>query len=227
MNIERSIGAGPRRSAEKACAVISDFVVEIAKGRDYPDLAGIRAGFQKISPTLGVMLTTRSLGEPAISVQMPELQVQVSVGYSPDAEDNLSVPSLTLLDKLAESDPIQVVLHSTGPVHQSLQERLHQASSRNITFALATSMPPGPAPAPASVADLVPCPDLVPAPAPDPDAGLALPPAGVPEDYPVSGPGTEPPTGSIRDDATGEPVISLDGTDEPDGQGFLGQPAID
>ena len=225
MNIERSIGAGPRRSAEKACAVISDFVVEIAKGREYPDLAGIRAGFQKISPTLGVMLTTRSLGEPAISVQMPELQVQVSVGYSPDAEDNLSVPSLTLLDKLAESDSIQVVLHSTGTVHQSLQERLHQASSKHITFALATSVPP--VPAPAQVADLVPCPDLVPAPAPDPDAGLGLPPAGVPEDHPLSDPGAEPPAGSFRDDAADEPVISLDNTDEPDGQGFLGQPAID
>jgi hypothetical protein len=229
MNIERSIGAGPRRSADHACSVISNFVVEIAKGREYPNLAGIRSGFQKISPTLGVMLTTRSLGEPAVSVQMPELQVQLSISYSPDAEDDLTLPSLTLLDKLAESDPIQVVLHSTGMVHQSLQERLHEASSKHITFTLVASVPPVPAPAPvpALIADPAPRPDLVPDPALDPDPGLGLPPAGVPEDYPASDTGAEPPAGSFRNDAADEPVIPLDTPDEPDGQGFLGRPAID
>jgi hypothetical protein len=225
MNIERSIGAGPRRSADQACAVISNFVVEIAKEREYPDLAGIRAGFQKISPTLGVMLTTRSLGEPAVSVQMAELQVQVNVSYSPDAEDDLTVPSLTLLDKLAESDPIQIVLHSTGMVHQTLQDRLHEASTKHITFVLAASVPPVPAPAP--IADPASRPDLDTDPALDPDPGLGLPPAGVPEAYPVTDAGAEPSAGNFRDAAADEPVIPLDNTDEADSQGFLGRPAID
>lgn len=225
MNIERSIGAGPRRSADHACSVISNFVVEIAKGREYPNLAGIRSGFQKISPTLGVMLTTRSLGEPAVSVQMPELQVQLSISYSPDAEDDLTLPSLTLLDKLAESDPIQVVLHSTGMVHQSLQERLHEASSKHITFTLVASVPPVPAPAP--IADPASRPGLDADPELDPDPGLGLPPAGHPEAYPVPDAGVEPPAGNFRDAATDEPVIPLDTPDEADSQGFLGRPAID
>jgi hypothetical protein len=227
MNIERSIGAGPRRSADQACTVISNFVVEIAEGREYPDLAGIRAGFQKISPTLGVMLTTRTLGEPAISVQMPELEVQVSVSYSPDAEDDLTVPSLTLLDKLAESDPIEVVLHSTGMVHQSLQERLYEASSKHIRFALAASTPPLPAPAPSPDAGSAARLDPIPDPAGDPYPGLGRPPVGDRDDYPAAVSRAEPSAGSLRNDAADDPVIALNDPEELDGQGFLGQPAID
>jgi hypothetical protein len=244
MNLERSIGAGPRRSADQACTVISNFVVEIAKEREYPDLAGIRAGFQTISPTLGVMLTTRSLGEPAISVQMPELQVQFSVSYSPDAEDNLAVPSLLLLDKLAESDPIQVVLHSTGHVHASLQERLRAASVGRITFRLdadaptvpaSAPVPPAPVPTPGSAptppADSVTRADLIPDPTVDPYPDLGIPPVDDPEDHPAPDLAQKLSADGFHEDAGAgdEPVISLNGSggwDDED-QGYLGHPAID
>jgi len=223
MNIERSIGAGPRRSANDACTVISNFVMEIAKERGHPDLDGIRAGFRKISPTLGVMLTTRSLGEPAISVQMPELQVQISVSYSPDWEDDLTVPSPNMLDKLTGSDSIQIVLHSTGTVHQSLQERLYEASSKHIMFTLAEGVPTPPVSLPPPVPSLAP-PTLPLDPAPQPD----VPPVRTPDDYylpPEAG--LEPPSAEVREEAWAEPVIALDDSDEPDGQGYLGRPAID
>jgi hypothetical protein len=228
MNIERSIGAGPRRSANEACTVISNFVVEIAKERGYPDLDGIRAGFQKISGPLGVMLTTRSLGEPAISVQMPELQVQISVSYSPDWEDDLTVPSPGMLDKLDESDPIQIVLNSTGTVHQSLQERIDAASSKYIMFTLAAGGPtlPGPGPGP------LPVPGPPPGPVPtlplDPAPELGVPSVGAPEDdYLPPDAGFQPPSTDTREEAQAEPLMAPDDSDETDERGYLGRPAID
>jgi len=161
MKIERSVVIAGRRATSDACAVISDFVAGIARERDYPALAEIRAGFAKISPTLSVMLVTRALAQPAISVRMPDLRIELSVSYSPDDEDNLSVPDMGLLDKLSASAPIEIVLHATGTLHARQYDRVTEACSDRIRFALAAAT----GAVPDAVPDTVPAPPAPPAPA--------------------------------------------------------------
>jgi hypothetical protein len=141
MRLDRSISAGPRRGVEQTCTSIADFVTEVLDERAYPDAARVRAGFATISPTLRYLLTTRKLAEPAISVLMPELTIQISVSYDIDSEDNLEVPNLALLDKLPESAAIQVSLHSADEVPESLRGSLDKASSGQLTFTLGGGVP--------------------------------------------------------------------------------------
>lgn len=141
MRLDRSISAGPRHSVEQACTSIANFVTAIADERAYPDTAHVRTGFETILPTLRYLLTTRKFAEPAISVRMPELLIRISVSYDVEAEDNLEVPNLALLEKLPESAAIEVSLHSSGEVPDSLRSPLDSASSERIRFASAPEMP--------------------------------------------------------------------------------------
>ena len=67
---------------------------------------------------------------------MPELIVLMSVNYDPDA-DNLDVPSLALLDKLTGSATIEIVLHTTEPLPESLRLSLRKANSERVKFKVA------------------------------------------------------------------------------------------
>lgn len=163
MKIERSIVAS-RRATGEACTVISDFVAGIARGREYPDLAGIREAFARLSPMFSVMLVSRSLAEPAISVRMPDLQAEVTVSYDPGDDDNLTIPDMGLLDKLTGSAPIEIVLHAKGTPHARQYERVAEASGDRVKFTLAA----GTSPVPDTVPDTIPGPAPIPVPSPDP-----------------------------------------------------------
>lgn len=216
MKIERSVVANRRKTSE-ACAIISDFVAGIARERRYPDLAGIRAGFAKISPALGVMLVSRALADPAISVRMPDLQIEVSVSYSPDDDDNLTIPDMGLLDKLTASATIEVVLHATGTRHASLNDRLAEASAGGIKFSLAGGINPvqDAVPDTVPVNAWVPSPDVIPVPDPeiDPDPDLG-----------AQGTGASAREGDFGDHVTDEPA-ALNDAGYQDEQDYLGQPA--
>jgi hypothetical protein len=155
MRLDRSISAGPRRGVEQACTSIANFVSEIVDERAYPDAASVRQGFGPVFPALRYLLTTRKFAEPAIVVRMPELVVQISVSYDVEAEDNMEVPNLALLEKLPESATIEISLHSTEEVPVSLRAPLDKAGSKRLRFSFV--------PDAADEADV------------DPDPGLAKP----------------------------------------------------
>jgi hypothetical protein len=134
MRLDRSISAGPRRGVEQACASIVNFVSEVVDERAYPDAASVRKGFDSVFPALRYLLTTRKFADPAIVVRMPELVVQISVSYDVEAEDNMEVPNLALLEKLPESATIEISLHSTEEVPASLSAPLGKASSKRLRF---------------------------------------------------------------------------------------------
>lgn len=141
MRLYRSISAGPRRGVEQACISIAKFVTEIVNERAYPDSARVHSGFEAIFPTLRYLLTTRKFAEPAISVRMPELVVRISVSYDVDAQDNLEVPNLTLLEKLTESATIEISLHSADEVPETLRVLLDRASGKHVRFTVAADTP--------------------------------------------------------------------------------------
>jgi hypothetical protein len=134
MRLDRSISAGPRRGVEQACTSIANFVSEIVDERAYPDAASVRKGFDPVFPVLRYLLTTRKFAEPAIIVRMPELVVEISVSYDVEAEDNMEVPDLALLEKLPASATIEIGLNSTEEVPVSLSASLGKASSKRIRF---------------------------------------------------------------------------------------------
>jgi hypothetical protein len=140
MRLERSVSAGPHRGVEQVCTEIATFVADLIEERSHPDTATVYAGLKSIFTTLRYLVTIRRFTDPAISVRMPELIVLISVNYDPDA-DNLDVPSLALLDKLTGSAPIEVVLHTTEPLPDSLRQSLRQAGNERVTFKAAVGPP--------------------------------------------------------------------------------------
>jgi hypothetical protein len=140
MRLDRSISAGPRRGVEQTCTSIADFVTEIVDERGYPDVAGVRKGFDAIFPILRYLLTTRKFAEPAIAVRMPELIIRISVRYDVDADENMEVPNLALLEKLPESALIEISLDSADEVPASLRSALGKASSKGIRFTVASDV---------------------------------------------------------------------------------------
>jgi hypothetical protein len=136
MQLERSVSAGPHRGVEQVCTEIATFVADLLDERAYPDTASVYTGFKSIISTLRYLVTIRRFAEPAISVRMPELIVLISVNYDPDA-DNLDVPSLALLDKLTGPATIEIVLHATEPLPDSLRLSLRKASSERVRFEVA------------------------------------------------------------------------------------------
>ncbi len=145
MRLERSVDAGPRRGVERVCVGVATFVADLVDERAYPDTASVYAGLKSIFPTLRFLLTTRKFANPAISVRMPELIVEISVNYDQDAEDNLEVPSLELLDKLSASATIEILLHAAEPLPDSLHASVKRASSKRVKFAVAAGEAVSPA----------------------------------------------------------------------------------
>jgi hypothetical protein len=136
VKVERSIGMGPRRGAEQACIAITDFVTELLHGRAYPDTAEVRARFEQMYPLLRFLLTTRRLAEPAMTIEMPDLQIDIRISYDPEFEEDLTLPSLVLLDKLTVTDRITTRLHGAEDVIGHLQELPAAASTESLTFEL-------------------------------------------------------------------------------------------
>jgi hypothetical protein len=136
MHLERSVSAGPHRGVEQVCTEIATFVADLLDERAYPDTASVYTGLKSIISTLRYLGTIRRFAEPAISVRMPELIVLISVNYDPDT-DNLDVPSLALLDKLTGPATIEIVLHATEPLPDSLRLSLRKASTERVTFKVA------------------------------------------------------------------------------------------
>jgi hypothetical protein len=172
MKVERAISAGPRRAIEQTCMAIVGFASGILDERSYPELEQARASMVKLLPLLRFLITTRGLGEPAITLDMPELQVDVLVGYDPAFEENLTVPDTALLGKLSGSDPITITMHSTGEVGSPLADLPAAASTKGIRFELIRVGDAPPVDAPSADADStrpaddIPVPDMPPRPAP-------------------------------------------------------------
>jgi hypothetical protein len=145
MRVERSIGTGPRRSTEQACVTLAQFVAKVLADRAYPDAAKAASSFEGLFPLLRLLFSTRKFGEPAITITMPDLQVDILVSYSPDFEEDLTPPNVILLDRLSANDVIHIAVHSTGDIASPLQGLPASVSSDKVRFSFG---PPEDAPFP-------------------------------------------------------------------------------
>jgi hypothetical protein len=137
MRIERSISTGPRRGTEQTCVAIAQFVTTILDQRGYPGTVKSTAQVEKTFPLLRFLLSTRGFAEPAITIAMPGLQVDLTVSYDPQADDDLTPPNTVLLDQLSADDVIHIEMNSADQVSQALQKVPRSASSETVKFSLA------------------------------------------------------------------------------------------
>jgi hypothetical protein len=136
MKVDRSIGTGPRRSIEQTVTEIMDFVEVVLCARSYPDVEKVRSGFRRILPLLRFLFTTRGLGEPAVTVAMTDLEIDIRVSYDPAFEEDMTPPGLALLGRLEASDVITIIVRSPSDVVQPLRDLLSAASTPGIRFEL-------------------------------------------------------------------------------------------
>lgn len=136
MRVERSISTGPRRSTEQTCVGIVQFVEAILRDRAYPDPGSVTDPFVRLFPLLRYLISTRKFAEPAITVAMPGLQVDIKVSYNPQFEEDLTAPNTMLLDRLSVADSIRVYVHNSEDVVSPLRDLPELASSGNVKFAL-------------------------------------------------------------------------------------------
>lgn len=136
MKVQRSISSGPNRSTEQTCLKIADFVADVLRIREYPDVASARSQFERMFPLLRFLLTTRRVGEPAVTVAMPGLLVEISVSYDPQLNEDLTPPNLMLLDSLTAADLIEITMHSNDEITGRLGQHPAEASTEGIHFKL-------------------------------------------------------------------------------------------
>jgi len=136
MKAERLISTGPRRGVEQTCTEIVQFVTGILDARKYPETANVRSAFEQLLPLLRFLITVRGFGEPAITVSMPDLQVDIRLSYDPAVEGDLTPPNVALLDPLVVSDSITVTLRSLAELAESMRGAPAAASTRNVRFEL-------------------------------------------------------------------------------------------
>jgi hypothetical protein len=182
MRVERSISTGPRRSTEQTCVDIAKFVTDVLGAREYPRAADAPAAFEKLFPLLRLLLSTRALGEPALTVTVPDLEVGIAVHYDVESEENLTLPNLVLLDPLTAADVVIIGVNATSDVVGKLGDLPAAASTKSIRFELNQGAGGGPEPAPAADTDVWPA-DAA---AEGDDDGAAVPPlpGGASEDEP-------------------------------------------
>lgn len=198
MRVERSISTGPRRSTEQTCVGIGQLIETILRDRAYPDTGSVTDPFAKLFPLLRYLLSTRKIGEPAITVAMPDLQVDIVVSYNPQFEEDLTVPNTMLLDRLSSADSIRIDVHSTEDVASPLRDLPESASSGNVRFAL-RNQPVHDDPVPPDADDTLfddPAADARP-------PGPAIPDPAIPGDpaHGIDSPDSDP----FRDDSTPQP----------------------
>ena len=139
MKVERSIGAGPRRSTEQACVGIAEFIIRTLHDRKYPDVAQVRSRFEQLFPLLRFLLTTRGLARPAITIATPGLHIDIVVSYDPEFKEDLTPPNLVLLDSLAAVEVIGISIHSAEKVAGRLRSLPAAVSTDTIRFELTHS----------------------------------------------------------------------------------------
>jgi len=134
MRADRSIAAGPRRGTEQACVDIAEFVTDLLRARSYPETAKARSRLEVVFPVLRYLLTTRGLANPAVRVITPGLQVEISVSYEPQFEEDLTPPNLVLLQDLSADDVVEISIRSSAQLDGSLAALPGRASTKTIHF---------------------------------------------------------------------------------------------
>jgi hypothetical protein len=136
MQVARSISSGPHRSAEQTCTGIAEFIADVLRSREYPDVAKVRSRFEQVFPLLRFLITARRFGDPAVTVAMQDLDVAIYVNYDPQFEEDLTPPNLVLLDSLTAADLIKITLHADQDVTGQLGQLPADATGDGIHFEL-------------------------------------------------------------------------------------------
>jgi hypothetical protein len=136
MKIEKSIAAGIHRSAEQTCADIIALVTDILRARSYPNVQNVRSGFEPLLPLLRFLLTTQGLDYPALTIVMPDLEIEILVSYEPAVSEDFTLLSPAPLSDLTATDIIWISIHSVNEVAPPLRDLPATASTKNVRFRL-------------------------------------------------------------------------------------------
>jgi hypothetical protein len=118
-----------------------EFVTATLSAREYPETASVRPAFERLLPLLRFLITTRGFGEPAITVDMPGLQVDLQLNYDPSFDEDVTPPDVALLDRLTESDVITITLRNAVDVVDSMRGIPAAASTKSVRFELRDAIP--------------------------------------------------------------------------------------
>jgi len=115
MKVERSIGA-PLRSAKQTVDDLAKFVGDVLAARTYPAASAVGAQVQRLSSLFNMLLTKRTFASPALVLRTADMEIRLHIAYEIGANEDLSVPMMTLLGELDPKAFVEVVLFTTEKV---------------------------------------------------------------------------------------------------------------
>ncbi|MEV6349093.1 hypothetical protein [Actinoplanes sp. NPDC051851] len=143
MKAERSITAA-RYSAGQTIEKLSTFATDVLAARHYPHTGPVGDQLRSLTPLFNLLLATRTAGSPALVVRTGDMEIALRIDYDMNAEDNLSVPSMGLLDELPADATVEIAVLVTEEVAPALAALVSRADRRpaRITLTDAASWRP-------------------------------------------------------------------------------------
>ncbi|GAA1739018.1 hypothetical protein [Luedemannella helvata] len=146
MKAERSITAA-RHSAGRTIGELSKFAAAVLTARRYPHADRVADQLRSLTPLFNLLLAKRAVGSPALVVRTDGMEIGLHVDYDMNAEENLSVPPMDLLDELSGDAKVEVAVLATEEVAPALIELVSKADGNpaTVTLTVVTAGQPEPA----------------------------------------------------------------------------------
>ncbi|GIF09768.1 hypothetical protein [Actinoplanes siamensis] len=140
MKAERSITAA-RHSAGRTIDKLSEFAAAVLTARHYPHADQVGAQLRALAPLFNLLLAKRTVGSPALVVRSGDMRIGLRVEYDMNAEENLSVPSMDLLDELPADAEVEVSVLATEEVAAPLAELVSKVDGKPALVTLTVAAP--------------------------------------------------------------------------------------
>ncbi|MBL7257291.1 hypothetical protein [Paractinoplanes lichenicola] len=135
MKAERSITA-VRHSAGRTIDELTKFATAVLTARRYPHAEQVGAQLRSLTPLFNLVLATRAAGAPALLVGTRDMQIGLHLDYDMNAEENLSVPPMDLLEELPADAQVEVTVQVTQEVAPALAELVRKADGKPALITL-------------------------------------------------------------------------------------------
>jgi hypothetical protein len=142
---ERSITAA-RHSAGQTIEELSKFATAVLTARRYQHADQVGAQMKSLTPLFNLLLAKRAVANPALVVRTDDMQIGLQVDYDMNAEDNLSVPPMDLLDDLPANAQVEVSVLVTEEVAPALADLVSKTDGKPalVTLTVMTAGQPEP-----------------------------------------------------------------------------------
>jgi hypothetical protein len=165
VKVERSITAA-RRAAGQTIDEMSKFTAAVLTARRYPHADQVGTQLRSLTPLFNLLLVKRTVGSPALVIQTDDMRIDLHVDYDMNAEENLSVPPMDLLNELPANAKVEVLVQVTEEVAPALAELVSKADGKPALIMLTIvapepsmpvdDIPPSPEPAEAEIEEPLP-----------------------------------------------------------------------